>query len=87
MSHSRPCCWQDLVRDRIRESATAAGNIEPVGIRTQKKAIELQVAREIVALEPEKRLEIWGQRTGRSQATLYRRLAELGRNDAVDFDV
>jgi hypothetical protein len=85
--HEAGCCWQDLVRDRIRESATAAGDIEPVGIRTQKKAAELQVARDIVAMEPAQRLEIWGQRTGKSQATLYRRLSELGRNDAVDFEV
>ncbi len=85
--HEAGCSWPDLVRNRIRESTTAVGEIEPVGIRAEKKAQELQVAREIAMLEPKERLLTWKKRTGKSQPTLYRRLAELGRIDAVDFEI
>jgi len=46
------------------------------------KARELEVAREITGLARRERLQVWQERTGKSEAALYRRLTELGRTDA-----
>lgn len=72
------CQWQDLVASRICERPSLTGPIEPVGTRVKKKAKQLAIAREIVGLKPQSRLRAWKEKTGgASQATLYRRLAEL----------
>ena len=46
----------------------------------------MDIARRIVSRDPQERLKAWKEKTGKSQATLYRRLAELGKVDAVDFE-
>jgi hypothetical protein len=81
------CDWRDLVASRIRERPTVTRDIEPIGIRSQKKARQLAIAREVANLVPEERLRVWQQETGDlSQATLYRRLNELARQDALTFE-
>ena len=81
------CDWRDLVSTRIRERPTVAGDIEPLGVRAQKKAEQLAIAREVTDLEPDERLRVWQERTrGLSRATMYRRLGELAAQDAMDFE-
>jgi hypothetical protein len=77
------CSWKDLIGSLLRGHPTVAGDIEAVGIREQTKARELAIAREIGGIDPKERLGAWKERTGKSQAVLYRRLAELGRIDAL----
>jgi hypothetical protein len=83
--HESGCGWQDLVASTLHGRPSVVENIEPVGIRRQKKARELEVARQIVQLPRQERLRLWKERTEASESTLYRRLAELGRVDALDF--
>jgi hypothetical protein len=79
------CDWKDLVTTRVRQRPSVAGDIEPHGIRAQAKAEQLRIAREVVGLRPEERLRVWRRRTGKSRATLYRRLDELASDDASLF--
>jgi hypothetical protein len=79
------CSWQDLVAARICERPTVRGEIEPVGVRAQKKAMQLQLARAIAELDPAERLRVWQEKTGASRATMFRRLGELAREDALEF--
>ncbi len=62
-------------------------DIEPVGLRRQRKAHELEIARQIVHLPRPERVRVWQEQAGTSESSLYRRLAELGRIDALDLDV
>lgn len=84
--HAAGLDWQDLVASRIAGEPSIVGSIQPVGIRAQRKTKELAVAREIVAMEPAIRLQRWMDETGKSQAALYRRLAELSKLDAQQFE-
>jgi hypothetical protein len=79
------CTWQDLVMSQLRGRPSVADDVRPVGIRTQNKCRELQVARQILTMPPEKRLEEWTRLTGKSRSALYRRIAELGAADACDL--
>jgi hypothetical protein len=81
--------WQDLVASRIRERPSITMPVQSFQSQAQKKAQQLEVAREIVALSPEERLRVWGQKVpppGNSRATMYRRLGELAEADALDFE-
>ena len=81
------CDWRDLVATRIRERPTVASEIQPFGVRERKKAEQLAIAREITGMNPSERLRVWQERTrGLSQATLYRRLSELGNQDALQIE-
>jgi hypothetical protein len=84
--HAAGLSWHDLLSSRIAQQPDIVGGIEPVGIRQQLKAQEMAVAREIVQLPPVERLHVWKERTQMSSATMYRRLAELGKSDALRFD-
>lgn len=83
--HNAGCTWQDLVASGLRGRPAVKGTIESAGIRRRAKVLELGIAREVAGLSPQDRLRIWKEKTGRSQATLYRRLGELGQNDARDL--
>ncbi|MEN6496999.1 MAG: hypothetical protein ABFD16_22125 [Thermoguttaceae bacterium] len=83
--HDAGCTWQDLVASRLRGQPVVKEAIASAGIRRQMKIQELAIAREVAGLPPQERLKIWKEKTGRSQATLYRRLGELGQNDARDL--
>jgi len=41
----------------------------------------------IVGLPADRKLHVWKERTGKSQATMYRRLEERGREDSQGFDI
>jgi hypothetical protein len=82
------CHWHDLVTARLRERPPAAFRKDlVVGGRGSLKEKELEVAREIAAAttDRQERLRQWQQRTGKSQATLYRRLAELEDRTILSF--
>jgi hypothetical protein len=79
--------WRDLVATRVRQRPAgirfpveAAGGGTGTAIAARQQA-DLDVAREIARAtdDPEERLRLWGERTGKSRATLYRRLKELDR--------
>ena len=81
------CQWKDLVATRLCERPSLIGPIESVGTRAKKKAKQLEIAREIVGMEPQTRLRAWEEKTGgASQATLYRRMAELAELDAQEVE-
>jgi hypothetical protein len=77
--------WQDLVATRVRQRP--AGIRSPVEVAdggtraaiAARQQADLDIAREIATAtaDPEKRLRLWVERTRKSRATLYRRLAEL----------
>jgi hypothetical protein len=78
--------WRDLVGTRVRQrpagirlpvDVAAIGSSRATADARQKA--DLDIAREIAAAtkDPEQRLAMWVARTGKSRATLYRRLSEL----------
>jgi hypothetical protein len=78
--------WRDLVATRVRQRP--AGIRSPVDAVATGKAraavaarqeADLAIAREIARAtgDPGERVRLWVERTGKSRATLYRRLAEL----------
>jgi hypothetical protein len=73
------CHWKDLVAARLRERATASQNRVEIGSREARKQREHEIVAEILAASPhrEERVRMWKDRTGKSQAAWYRRLAEL----------
>jgi hypothetical protein len=85
--HDAGCGWRDLIASTLRGRPSVVENIEPVGLRQQRKAHELEIARQIVQLPRQERLRVWQEQAEASEATLYRRLAELGRVDALDIDM
>jgi hypothetical protein len=70
--------WEDLLDSRMKERVVAP----PVGVRAEQKAREHELLRRIAGLPPQDRLAAWMSETGKSQAALYRRLAELGGDDS-----
>lgn len=75
------CHWRDLISSRLRERPAVHSAIEGTGIRKRKKCEELKLAREIMNLPRDQRLQTWKTRTGKSESALYRRLAELAEQD------
>jgi hypothetical protein len=79
--------WRDLVATRVRqrpagiklpvEVAATGQTREAIAARQQA---DLDSAREIAQAtkDPDERLRMWVDKTGKSRATLYRRLKELG---------
>ena len=74
------CHWLDLVASRLRERPTAFREEVLVGGRAARKEQELEFVREIRERtdDRQERLRLWAERTGKSEAALYRRLKELG---------
>ena len=54
------CTWEDLVASRIRERASITEPVQSFQTRAQRKAQQLQIAREIVELGPSERLRSLG---------------------------
>jgi hypothetical protein len=73
------CHWRDLVASRLRERPTAFREQVAVGGRAARKREELKLVREITATTDDRkeRLQMWVDRTNKSEAALYRRIAEL----------
>jgi hypothetical protein len=71
------CHWRDLISSRLRQRPVIHGEIEGLGIRERKKREELKIAREIMDMPREGRLDAWKKRTGKSESAFYRRLNEL----------
>ncbi len=84
--HDAGCSWTDLVFSTICGRPSVLDDVEPVGVREQKRARELEIARELCGLPAQERLREWRRRTGKSRAEMYRREKELGRVDALDFE-
>lgn len=74
------CGWRDLVMARIVERAPHFREEVVIGGRHEQRDAELAVIRQICAEVKgrEERVKLWQQRTGKSQATFYRRLKEIG---------
>jgi hypothetical protein len=72
--------WLDLLESRLRERVLPAGKRN--GSRAATKDNELALARGIARLPPQERLLAWRRATRKSQAALYRRLAELSNCDS-----
>lgn len=75
------CHWKDLVATRLRERPTALPNREVLRSREGQKRWEQAIVAEILAASqsPPEQVRLWSERTGKSPAAWYRRLAELTR--------
>jgi hypothetical protein len=73
------CHWRDLLASRLRERPTAFQEEVFIGGRAARKQRELEIVREILATtaDPQERVRLWRDRTGKSSAAFYRRLADL----------
>ena len=73
------CHWRDLVATRLRERPTTFREEVTFNSRTERKAAELEIAREIEAATSDRaeRYRLWRERTDKSEPALYRRLKEL----------
>lgn len=78
--------WTDLVATRVRQRPAGIRSAVDVLVTGNARATtaarqqaDLEIAREIAhaTKDPEERLRVWEARTGKSRATLYRRLAKL----------
>lgn len=80
------CDWQDLVATRVKERPIGLAEVRTYAERDAQKVSELEVARELGAadLDREGRARAWRERTGKSEQTLYRRLAELRKEGSAD---
>jgi hypothetical protein len=73
------CHWKDLVNSRVRERPTYFQQEVMLTAQADRRRQELQIAREIVSgtEDRQERRRLWMTRTGKSEQTLYRRIAEL----------
>lgn len=84
--HDSDCGWRDLVASTMRGRPAVTGDVRPRGIGQKSMDRDREVAREIAHLPRNDRFRLWQERVKHvSQSTLYRRLAELGRTDAIDL--
>jgi hypothetical protein len=77
------CHWHDLVRQRIRERPpTTFGQPVVIGGREATEEQELALVEEILATttDRKRRFELWHEKTGKSEPTLYRRKSQLERH-------
>lgn len=75
------CHWKDMVASRLKERPTTFEVKPDLGTRADRKRRDQEIAREI-AESTDNRMErarLWAARTGKSEPTLYRRLADLDR--------
>jgi hypothetical protein len=73
------CHWQDLASCRLKERATAFTVPPTSGSGADRLQRELEIAREIAEAtgDRQQRFLLWKEKTGKSEPTLYRRLAEI----------
>jgi hypothetical protein len=73
------CHWRDSIAARVRERATYFRTEVSTVTRAARKQLDLDIVREIVQSTADRteRLRLFQERTGKSQPTFYRRLAEL----------
>jgi hypothetical protein len=73
------CDWRDLVSTQVKERPIALQEAKPHGFRAAQKRQELALAKEIALATSsrEERRRLWVEKTGKSEQTLYRRLAQL----------
>lgn len=72
------CHWKDLVSSRVRERPTHFKEHVDTASRTDRKLSEVEVIQDIFLTTSDRieRVRLWKERTGKSQATFYRRVAE-----------
>jgi len=80
------CHWRDLVATRVKERPIGLEEVKTYTERDAQKAAELAVARELetTKLSRAERTRLWQERTGKSEPALYRRLAELKKENRHD---
>lgn len=73
------CHWRDLVSARIKERPTRIIEAKSASDRNKQKSDELQLAAELrdTIEDWQERVQVWKEKTGKSKATLYRRLEQL----------
>jgi hypothetical protein len=78
--------WHDLIATRVRQrpagirsAVEVSGPGKTRGAAAARRQADLDVARDIarVTEDADERLHLWRERTGKSRATLYRRLEDL----------
>jgi hypothetical protein len=67
--------WHDLLDSRLRERVAPSSGRHLS--RAARKEQEQDIARRIMSLPPQERLQAWKNETGKSQPALYRRLNEV----------
>jgi hypothetical protein len=72
--------WEDLLESRMQEKVVAPAR--GPGLKAQEHARELDVLRRIIHLPRQERLDAWKRETGKSQPTMYRRMADFGLSDS-----
>ena len=81
------CTWKDLVASKIQGQPNVIDAISPAVARAAEKHRELEFARSVADLGREERNSRWFEETGKSPATLYRRLSKVGNIDSEMFEV
>jgi hypothetical protein len=73
------CHWRDMLATRLKERPITFAVRPDLGTRADRRRRELAIAREIIETTTDRheRLRLWVERTGKSEPTLYRRLAEI----------
>ena len=72
------CDWHDLVATRLKERPLGLGEVRTLTERVSEKERELALAAELDAsgMSRSEKAVRWQQETGKSEKTLYRRIAE-----------
>jgi hypothetical protein len=80
------CHWHDLVANRVRQSATHFRHEINTLSREARLEQERALVRDICAetRDPQERVRLWEERTGKHPATFYRRKREI---DSAEFNV
>lgn len=69
--------WKDTVSSNICEYDSIVDPLKSAGRRAATKEAELKLLTGLQETTPEERLAIWKDKTGKSPASMYRRLEEL----------
>ena len=83
------CHWMDLAACRLKERATAFSVPPTSGSGIDRLQRDRAIAGEIAEAtgDRQERLRLWKEKTGKSEPTLYRRLAEVGAGSFSDSHV
>jgi len=78
------CHWKDLVGARLRERPAATQGRTRLQSRESRKQEERTIVADILASakDPQEQKRLWSERTGKSPAAWYRRLAEFGEGNS-----
>jgi hypothetical protein len=73
------CHWRDLVNSRVRERPTYFHEDVTFSSQSDRRNEELEIVRDILSATSDRneRRKMWEERTGKSEPTLYRRIADL----------